>query len=454
MTITLPKPEVVRSATTEGRSHPPRNGRGWLRSLVWLAVSIAAAIVGLECIFAAAHLGEEEFGEAAPIIGFWHIPNRLVTWRSEGYSQGRLNADGLRDVPMSVQKPPGVKRIAVIGDSMAEGLQVDGAKTFPKVLEQILNRDGIRAEVMNFGMSGLSTVQAMYLFREKIAKYKPDLCILAYHQGDNEKNTYSPSAESSLPRPYCTIGDGSILKTDWTCYDRWTQGDAKKRFTQFNWLVTHSRICALLAKMDQQLSADKTYGKLKQGFFNVSDRLIGKKTQPPVPIRQISTAEEFGLPAQAYDLSCARLPNFIAPNIPVVSKSPPARDVLDSWEISQSWRHNLSASAERFAVTAAVISTFQDLCKKHNCSLVVADLPAPNNSMLYFRELIMMRKLADQRHMPFISVRPDFPSLAPMEKSRYYYDIHFTEDGHALVANSLYRGFKTNGLLEQLRTSP
>ena len=63
----------------------------------------------------------------------------------------------------TVDKPPNTFRIAVIGDSFAEALQVDLDHTFWSVMERKLAEgwrgNGQRVEVLNFGVSGYGTAR-------------------------------------------------------------------------------------------------------------------------------------------------------------------------------------------------------------------------------------------------------------------------------------------------------
>jgi len=74
--------------------------------------------------------------EPNPYFGWLHIPHS--TWWYKGRVKVHTNAHGLRDREFEYAKPAGVRRVLVLGDSMAEGAQVPEAETFPKRLEQLL----------------------------------------------------------------------------------------------------------------------------------------------------------------------------------------------------------------------------------------------------------------------------------------------------------------------------
>src|SRR5437868_2662617 len=93
-----------------------------------LAVKIIAwqlvAIFVVELSLSMAGLGEEEIFKLDPVLGFRHMSNKKVTWRSEGFATSYFNEDGLRESLVTVAKPAGTFRVIILGDSLAESLQV------------------------------------------------------------------------------------------------------------------------------------------------------------------------------------------------------------------------------------------------------------------------------------------------------------------------------------------
>src|SRR3984957_3032518 len=109
-----------------------------LRATGEFVVFSVLAILLVEGIFRLCGIGQQEYLQADPVLGCRHIPNQLVTWRMEGYSSDRLSSAGLRDVEHNIAKPAGVKRVALLGDSSTEGMQVSLSNTYAKVLEKEL----------------------------------------------------------------------------------------------------------------------------------------------------------------------------------------------------------------------------------------------------------------------------------------------------------------------------
>lgn len=74
-------------------------------------------------------------------------------------------------------KPSGVYRIVVLGDSFVEAVQVPCDKTFHYILEEKLNSYGNRVEVLNFGMGGGGRLSSLLYLIEYGEKFKPDMII-------------------------------------------------------------------------------------------------------------------------------------------------------------------------------------------------------------------------------------------------------------------------------------
>src|SRR5690349_6428314 len=122
----------------------------------------------------------------------------------EGGAFVKINSAGFRDRERQVLKPSGVFRIAVLGDSYTDGLQVDLDKTFPALLEQRLNAcnefGSKTVEVLNFGVDGYGTAQELLTYRYFAAKYSPDVVLLAFF-AENDVRNNSRDLEPEKLRP-------------------------------------------------------------------------------------------------------------------------------------------------------------------------------------------------------------------------------------------------------------
>jgi hypothetical protein len=126
-------------------------------------------------------------------------------YRREGESYVRINQDGFRGPDYPKEKPPGVVRIAVIGDSYTEGIQVPEDKTFTDVAGRELANcpllKGQRIEAMNFGVDGYGTAQELITLNRKVWAYSPDIVVLAVFLGNDVRNN-SVVLEGDQCRPF------------------------------------------------------------------------------------------------------------------------------------------------------------------------------------------------------------------------------------------------------------
>lgn len=135
-------------------------------------------------------------------------------WRKEGESYIKINKQGLRDREHIQQKPAGTFRIAILGDSYAEAMQVSIKDTFWAVLERELENCKLfpdpSFEVINFGVSGFGTAQELMLLRSRVWQYSPDLVVLAFTTGNDIRNNLR-DLEGDPLRPYFVFKDGSLV---------------------------------------------------------------------------------------------------------------------------------------------------------------------------------------------------------------------------------------------------
>jgi hypothetical protein len=139
-------------------------------------------------------------------------------------SRVTTNAAGFHDREFSRGKSEGTYRIAVIGDSFVQALEVPLEKTFPKRLEAKLNASGAfggRSEVYAFGRSGNGSA-LNYLYLKRIAaSYRPDLIIHAFYPLNDPRDD-SPAltdkyvretgdAEVRLGKVYPILGEDGRL---------------------------------------------------------------------------------------------------------------------------------------------------------------------------------------------------------------------------------------------------
>ena len=144
-------------------------------------------------------------------------PGKEGWYYGEGRAYLKINSLGYRDVEHTKQKPPGVFRIAVLGDSFTEARQVDIAATFWKRLEAHLQGrpefSHHRIEVLNFGIGGYGPTQEFLTLKKHVLDFSPDLVILAFCPGNDLANN-SRQLISQVNRsftPFYVLRDGQLV---------------------------------------------------------------------------------------------------------------------------------------------------------------------------------------------------------------------------------------------------
>jgi hypothetical protein len=90
----------------------------------------------------------------------------------------------MRDKPRTLAKPPGTRRIAMVGSSIVMGLGVDDDHTITQELERRLNASSGPSEVLNFGMGRLYAVERRAMVEHKVLAFDPDLILYVAHQDE------------------------------------------------------------------------------------------------------------------------------------------------------------------------------------------------------------------------------------------------------------------------------
>jgi lysophospholipase L1-like esterase len=116
-----------------------------------------------------------------------------------------INSNGWRD--REYQTNTEDYRIMVLGDSITLGWGVESDKTFPKVLEKLINENkNATVEVINAGVGNYNTEMEVYSFLKKGGQYNPDTIIMAYYTNDAEITHHRPGMLEYLLMKTYTYG--------------------------------------------------------------------------------------------------------------------------------------------------------------------------------------------------------------------------------------------------------
>lgn len=179
-----------------------------VRTLVWLLVLGALGEIGLRLAYSSP---KTQFRD--PHLEIVRAPSRRLVHAREGFSWGRVNADGHVDGPPR----PGSPRVLALGDSYTEGLQVPPERRFSELLAAALDVD-----VVNAGQSGWSPAHVVRYLEREGGRLAPDGLLVQVNDGDLpglvdparlHVDVRDPVCAPRLPDGFSTSGPAAWLDT-------------------------------------------------------------------------------------------------------------------------------------------------------------------------------------------------------------------------------------------------
>jgi len=187
-----------------------------------MAARLVALLFGLLVGIVALEVGLRLLDWSAPRLT-QHDPNRGKAYRpsigwhqaEEGEADIATNRWGFRDREWTEAKPANTVRVALLGDSFVDGLQVPIDSTWARVAESRLNEarafGDSTVEVMNFGVSGYGTAQELQTLRFEVRRFAPDIVVLSFLPGNDVRDN-GVRLKRDPGRPYFTLhGDSLVL---------------------------------------------------------------------------------------------------------------------------------------------------------------------------------------------------------------------------------------------------
>jgi hypothetical protein len=191
--------------------------RRFLIPAALVAASLAVALLLFEGVLRAIGFSAPIWYRADPELGWTLRPGASGWFTREGRAFVQVNSQGRRDFPVPVEKPRGVYRIAVLGDSYSEAMQVELGQAWWRRLAHRLDacefQPGKRIEVLNFGVSGYGTAQAYLTLRSAALRYRPDLVLLQFTNGNDVQDNLRALA-ADKERPFFRPAKGGKLELD------------------------------------------------------------------------------------------------------------------------------------------------------------------------------------------------------------------------------------------------
>lgn len=183
------------------------------KKVLLFALGLLLSFMFLELFLIFGEVSSTSGAKQDPILGTALIPNHEFLYFNEGFSIGKVNEYGYYGKGYSKNFKAGVKRIALVGDSYVEGVQVFERNHFRNKLEDFLNKEesAFQYEVLNFGRSGFNLNDAYCYYQNFIKKFNPNIKLIFVSPGDliSENST-------NLFKPYVYLDKENNLRIDYS----------------------------------------------------------------------------------------------------------------------------------------------------------------------------------------------------------------------------------------------
>ncbi len=345
-----------------------------------------------------------------PVLGWTQMPERRFAYTTRFGERVvvETNAHGFRDIEHTVDRPPGIRRLVVIGDSFSAAIEVNLEGTFWKRLEALLNHAGPdRWEVINLATGDWGTAQEWLALKQYGFAYDPDVVLLQIFPLNDICNNaielagLCRSGNDDL-RPYFTLrgrGRGRGLEPASTQRSR-------------NWLRRHSLTLRLL-----------------DGWW----RLWRHRIDPPAQ-RDLD-------PDRLRVLGLGRLPPLLHSYVPVAHQAPV---ISAAWETTERLLLRINQRCKERGVKLLVMLAPFEVRLGERWEHFAAGRPPPPMERDYADDRLM--RLFRAENVPIVSMKQVFDlHLDRVLPSRAG---HFSPAAHALAAQALYDLMQTSGILD------
>lgn len=158
------------------------------------------------------------------------------------------NSQGFRGTKeYSVEKPSGVYRVIVLGDSVTLGHGVEDDQTYAAVLERELSKTR-PTEVINMGVSGFGTAEELIQLQHIGLAYQPNLIVLGYFPNDPHNNVVSK---------LYAVQDGKLIRNNETFVPAIFIRDRLYAIPGYSYLCQHSHLVNFVRNRFSAFFADQ-----------------------------------------------------------------------------------------------------------------------------------------------------------------------------------------------------
>jgi hypothetical protein len=222
---------------------------------------------------------QPQFLQIDETLGHRHREGVEGYFVKEGHAYVKINEHGFRDDSYSLERSEIPLRVAILGDSYAEALQVNLESTFHGLLESEYQA---HMEVLNFGVSGYSTAQALLQYNNLVRRFRPDVVVLSFYPG-NDFLDNSRSLSRGYPRPYFVLEkNGLVLDTSFRNDAKFAR--PKFIYNVYYWLTDRLLIASFVDGLRHMNLTDK------QNQTTPSDLVYQPKSQEHMETWEVTEA--------------------------------------------------------------------------------------------------------------------------------------------------------------------
>ena len=241
-------------------------------------------------------------------VGWTQVPRLEWTWAgTQWYAKDfsvrvRTNSLGFRDLERTPAKPEGTVRVALLGDSFVEAVQVPLEKTAGQLLEGRLNAAGgsPRFEVLNFGISNYGVGQYLLAWERFVSDFEPEVVVVligGFHLQRTvsayEISRFHHASQRALwVRPTFRLQDGQLVREPALDYDAFVAAQAELIAGEFGGGRIRRRESSLLGHLAKTLWARRAAGSSAAGALPASGSAPGAQPAPDLLAVNLRILEE------------------------------------------------------------------------------------------------------------------------------------------------------------------
>lgn len=311
-----------------------------------------------------------------------------------------VNSHGMHWREVAIEKPPGRKRIAFLGDSFTFGLWAsDYEKSLVGVFDSLMADSTF--EILNFGVDGYGFADMELLLREEVIQFDPDYIVVMAYNGNDFYDTYF-----GLHRYDVSTG------------------------------VAHWKKDVVLTKVPQQYVPQRILNPGKEespkgigGWLAAKSALYGRLVQLKTALRGAAS------PTGNRFMTTLTIPEhqFFGDSFWCKTEYPQVAQeaVAASLDVLGRMHHYASDHHIQFAVAAI----------PHPRQVYVNEITGPGYDLR--RPQIFLQEFAADRDIPYLDLMPEIRRFAREENPDVYlyHDVHFNDVGHYLVGELVYEWF-------------